>query len=262
MPVITVEKGRYGTYASIRSESIPGLVLDMWCYELGPGEPVSHEKDGNTMVLVHQSGEAKVTTRFEPCSDGVDIRVTVTGPNAEAVRGVRSLNPCCMFNRSPSFQGTGDYVDDFVARCFVFLDSGMTLLKDTKRLPGTLPKDDARAKGPKPWIQEYYPAWRKHPGQKEELRATSTDRPVYPIIGVVSCDGEHLAAIAWPETSKLGQVWHHCFHPRPVVGESFNPATGEIKSHGRVYFLENDPKKLISRFKEDFPNWKRPPDAK
>ena len=54
LPVITVEKGRYGTYVSIRSESIPGLVLDMWCYELGPGEPISHEKEGNTMVLVHQ----------------------------------------------------------------------------------------------------------------------------------------------------------------------------------------------------------------
>jgi hypothetical protein len=100
------------------------------------------------------------------------------------------------------------------------------------------------------------------PGQKEGLRATSTDRPVYPIIGVISCDGKHLAAIAWPETSKLGQVWHHCFHPRPVIGESFNSTTGKIKSHGRVYFLENDAKKLIARFKEDFPNWHRPPDAK
>ena len=203
LPVITVEKGRYGTYVTVRSESIPGLVLDMWCYELGPGEPISHEKEGNTMVLVHQSGKAKVTTRFEPCSDGVDIRVTVTGPNAEAVREVRSLNPCCLFDRSPAFRGTGDYVDDFVARCFVFLDSGMTMLKDTKRLPGTRPKDGARANSPKPWIQEYYPAWLKHPGQ-----------------------------------------------------------TGEIESHGRVYFMENDARNLLARFKADFPNWQRPPDAK
>ena len=262
LPVITVEKGKYGTYVTVRSESIPGLVLDMWCYELGPGEPISHEKEGNTMVLVHQSGKAKVTTRFEPCSDGVGIRVTVTGPNAEAVREVRNLNPCCLFDRSPAFRGTGDYVDDFVARCFVFLDSGMTMLKDTKRLSGTRPKDGARANGPKPWIQEYYPAWRKHPGQIEGLRATSTDRPVYPIIGVVSCDGKHLAAVAWPETSRLGQVWHYCFHPRPAIGESFNSKTGEIESHGRVYFMKNDARKLLAGFKADFPNWQRPPDAK
>ena len=179
LPVITVEKGRYGTYVTVRSASMSDLILDMWCYELGQGEPISHEREGNTMVLVHQSGEAKVTTRFEPCPDGVDIRVPVMGPNAEAVRWVRSLNPCCMFDRSTAFRGTGDYVDDFVARCFVFLDSGLTLLKDTKRLPGTLPKDDARAKGPKPWIQEYYPARRKHRVKKRGCaRPAQTGRSI------------------------------------------------------------------------------------
>lgn len=261
LPAITVGKGKYGTYVTVRSPTIPGLVVDLWCYELGVGEPVAQEQEGNAMVLVHQSGTAKVTSRFEPCLDGVDIRVTVTGPDAEAVRGVKSLNPCCLFDRAPAFKGTGDYVDDFVARCFVFLDSGLTMLKDTKRIPGNRTKDGPRANGPKPWIQEYYPAWRKLPAAKDDRRPTSTDRPVYPIIGVVSCDGQHLAAIAWPETSKLGQVWHYCFHPRPVIAESFDPATGEIKSHGRIYFLANDPSKLLARFQQDFPNWQRPPDA-
>ena len=262
LPDLKVEKGRYGTYVTIRYDAIPGLVLNIWCYELGPGEPISHEQQGKAVVLAHKLGEAKLLSRFEPCPDGVDIGVKVTAPDAKAVRAVRSLNPCCLFQNSPAFKGTEDYVGDFVARCFVFLDGGMTSLKDTKRLPSTLPGGDPRAKLPQPWIQEYIPAWRKHPGSGGEIRATSTDRPVYPIIGVISCDGKHLAAIAWPDTKGLGQVWHHCFHPRPDLNASFNPATGEIYSRGKIYLMENDKQRLLERFKHDFPNWRRPPDQK
>jgi hypothetical protein len=118
-----------------------------------------------------------------------------------------------------------------------------------------------QANDPKPWIQEYYPAWRKHPGQIKGQRGYSTDRPVYPIIGATSRDGKYLVAVAWPETMRLGQVWHHCVHPRPVIGESFNKTTGEINSHGKIYMMENDGNKLITSFKKDFPQWQRPPDA-
>ena len=261
LPVLSIESGRQGTFVTIRMEKIPGLVVDLWCYEDELGEPISHEKQGGAVVLLHQRGEAKVTTRFEPCPGGVDIRVKVTGSSADAVRQVRGLNPCCQVARSPAFRSTGDYVDDFVARCFVFLDSGMTLLKDTKRIPGTRPGRDDRANRPKPWIQDYYPAWRRHPGQTQGQRGRSTDRPVYPIIGVVSGDGRHLAAIAWPETAQLGQVWHHCIHPRPQIGDSFNALTGETESRAKVYLMENDGRKLLASFKEDFPGWHRPPDA-
>lgn len=265
LPVLSVEKVEYGTLVTIRGGSVPGLVMDIWCYEDTLGEPTSYEKEGDAMVLIHKLGTATVTSHFEPGPSGVDIRVDVAGPSADAVRKVRSLNPCFQVARSSSFVSTGDYVDDFVSRCFVFLDTGMTFLKDTKRIPGTRQGKnltDERSNLPKPWIQEYIPAWRKHPGQVKGERGHSTDRPVYPIIGVISRDGKYLAAIAWPETASLGQVWHHCVHPRPLIGESFDATTGEIKSHGKVYLMENDGKKLIARFKEDFPQWRRPPDAK
>ena len=260
LPVLRVEKVKYGTVVTIKSESIPGLLMDIWCYEDALGDPVSHSMEGNTLILIHKLGNTTVTSRFEPVKDGVDIRVNVTGPSPEDVKKVRNLNPCCQLERSSGFKSSGNYVDDFVARCFVYLDKGFTYLKDTKRIPGT--DKDPKANEAKPWIQEYYPSWRKHPGQIQGQRGFSTDRPVYPIIGTVSKDGKFLAAIAWPETMRLGQVWHHCFHPRPIIGESFNPSTGEIKTHGKVYLMENDSKKLLANFKKDFPDWKRQPDIK
>ncbi|MHC4593940.1 MAG: ankyrin repeat domain-containing protein, partial [Planctomycetota bacterium] len=262
LPILDVERKRNGTYLTIRTERIPGLLLDVWCYEDRLGDATRYEKQGNAVVLIHKLEEATVTTLFEPRQTDVDIQVHVTGPTAVAVRKVQRLNPCCQFARSAAFRSEGNYVDDFVARCFVFLDAGMTLLKDTKRIPGTRPRTDDKANYPKPWIQEYFPAWRKHPGQIKGQRGYSPDRPVYPIIGVVSQDGKYLAAIAWPETASLGQVWHHCIHPRPLIAESFDPKTSEIRSCGKIYLMENDEEKLLARFKEDFPRWRRPLDVK
>ena len=149
------------------------------------------------------------------------------------------------------------YVDDFVSRCFVFLEGGLTRLNDTRRVPGTRRKI-SKANLPEPWIQEYFPIWRKHPGQIPGRRGYSLDRPVAPIIGCVSRDGRYLAAIAWPEARSLGQVWHDCLHPRPAIGESYDGRRNRIVSRGRIYFLPNDEAALRSAFRRDFPDWRRP----
>jgi hypothetical protein len=151
-------------------------------------------------------------------------------------------------------------VDDFVARCFVILEDGLTLLKDTRRVPGTRPRQNDKANLPEPWIQEYFPSWRRHPGQVPGQRGYSLDRPVLPVIGCVSRDGEYLAAFAWPETRSLGQVWHHCLHPRPAIGESYDTQTNRTVSRGKLYFMANDEAALRAAFQRDFPDWERPPD--
>ena len=260
LPYFSIEKLKYGTVVTIKSNRIQGLVMDIWCYEDALGDPVSHTYEGKTLVLTHKLGTANVTSHFKPLNDGVDILVRVYGPDEADIKKVRSLNPCCQFERSPAFMGEGDYVEDFVSRCFVYLENGMTYLKDTKRIPGTT-GNETNADAEKPWIQEYYPTWRKHPGQVKGQRGYSTDRPVYPIIGTVSKDGKYLAAVVWPETMRLGQVWHHCVHPRPIISESFDASKGETVTHGKIYLMENNGKKLLKNFKKDFPEWKRPPDA-
>jgi len=279
MPILEL-KGK--SLVNIRVPDIQGLECELWCYE-GAGKGIDSksaehrkEKDG-TLVLIHKGGAVTLTSRFIPSPGAVDIEVTVSGPRKElleafpppadpreldlgdSVLAPGSINPCWQFKKSPAFgcQDREKYVQDFVARCFVILEDGLTLMKDTKRIPGTR-KDRPRVNQPNPWIQEYVPIWRRHPGQRPGKRGYSTDRPVYPIIGVVSRDGRHLAAIAWPETATLGQVWHDCIHPRPRISESYDKKTNEIRSRGKIYFMENDGKKLIAAFKKDFPKWIRP----
>lgn len=127
-PTVGFEGRPFGQVASIRSEAIFGLIMDLWCYEDPTLTPVSHRMEGKALALVHKLGSTTVTSRFEPVVDGVDIRVKVTGPSPADVKAqwvpspspsvdpnqIRYLNSCCMLERAPSFAGTGDYVDDFV----------------------------------------------------------------------------------------------------------------------------------------------------
>ena len=253
---------------SMTIPGIPGLQCDVYCYEDNFGKAVDGVMDGKDLVLTHKDPKLEgvvATTRFVPSPGGVDQIVTVTGPNEAAVRAVTAMNPCVQFMKSSAFgrqqDWRSDYVSDFIPRCFVYLETGFTPLSKTKRVPGTITETyehSNKTNSENPWIQEYYPAWRKHPGQQKGERGYSTDRPVYPIIGVVSYDGRHMAAVAWPETNRLGQVWMYCIHPRPGVGESYDRAANKIVSRGKYYFIPYDPAALLAAFHKDFPNWKMP----
>jgi hypothetical protein len=252
---------------SITVERMPGFRCDIYCYEDGRGHAVEHRKDGPSLVLEHRDAKtpgARLTTVFTPRPDGVEQVVTVEGPDAASVRSVDIVNPCIQFASAPAFGPDPEkklgYVEDFVARCFVFLDQGLTRLDRTARVPGTLHESDAvnapRVNCEHPWIQEYYPVWEKHPGQQKGQRGFSTDRPILPIIGVVSRDGAWLAASAWPETFRLGQVWMHCIHPRPSVLTAYDPAANRTVSRGKLYLMANDAAALRAAFERDFPDWK------
>ena len=244
----------------------PDLGCETYCYEDSLGKAVENKMDGKNLVLVHKNPKLEgvtVTSTFKPSPGGVEQVVTVEGPSAEAVRGVAFVNPCVQFQNAAAFgrrqDWKSDYVADFVGRCFVFLEGGFTLLKDAKRVPGTMPvtyEHAAKVNGEKPWIQEYVPVWEKHFGQQKGERGWSTDRPVYPIIGVVSYDGKNLAALAWPETSRLGQVWMYCIHPRPCVLTTHEPGAKKFVSRGKFYFMPNDGKALLAAFEKDYPGWK------
>lgn len=259
-PRATVEylADEHGSLVTIRALDAPNLRCDVWCYEDQLGQPASHRLDGDALVLTHRLDQATVTSRFEPVDDGALIRVDVSGPTPESVKTVGSLNPCCQFRRSEAFQNRGHYVEDFVARCFVILEDGLTRLGDTRRVPGTRERENDKSNLPNPWIQEYFPIWQKHPGQIPGQRGYSLDRPVYPLIGCISHDEKHLAAIAWPESRSLGQVWHDCLHPRPAISRSYDPQANRTQSLGRMYFLPNDEPTLLAAFARDFPDWKRP----
>ncbi len=250
--------------------SIPGSYAEMWCYETPELHTVtSYTNEGDALVLTHKQGEAIMTSRFEPADYGAALTVHVTGPDSESVKSLEKLTPCLQMKASKAFQWRGrqdnqeDYVEGFVSRCFVILEDGLIYLTDTRRKPANripTPKKPNvwRANLPMPWVQFYIPIWLKHVGRRDSPGGNSLDRPVYPIIGIVSHDRKYLAAFAWPDLKEMAQFWHDCLHIWPQLNELYDANTNSITTNARIYFMPNDENKLIEQFKQDFPDWKRP----
>jgi hypothetical protein len=251
---------------------IEGIGVDLWCYEDSFRKAKRSKREGRTLVLFHEHEGNRLESRFEPVPGGVEITVTLSGSDEEAIKNVEFLNMCVTYQRSQAFSNEKDkfdesYLSDFVGRSFVFLEQGLTRLVDTERIPSIDERDNpfsARGRAPKPWVQEYIPTWIRRSDFVRTFygrRPLSSDRPVYPIIGVISRDERFLSAIAWPDCSRLGQLFISCVHANPKLAENYDPATNRCATRGKVYFMENDAAKLLDRFAHDFPDWTRPPDA-
>ena len=251
------------TFARMTVSGIPDLICDLWCYEdkFGIAEPYA-QKDGN-MIFKHQHLDnpgVEATTHLMPSADAVESVVTVTGPDEAALRSIDTINACWQFRPSESFGNQGHYVRDFVHRCFIYTDRGFTRLTETERFPDTRPWDllPRSARPPRheynspPWVQIYIPVWREHPGQPNEGFGISTNRPIYSLVGCVSRDGKHLAAWGCYQCLDLIQAWFDCLHMLPDLQFDYDATSNQIVSRGKFYFMENDPDKLIERYKGDF----------
>ncbi len=252
------------TLVGIEVPSVPGFACDVWCYEQGfdnrqrgEAEP---QPDGS-MILTHTRGDTTVKTHIVPgvmpAGDGgpamayADFNITVSGKTKDDVMAVTSLNPCWQMRRAEGFSSDGEFVENFVNQCFVFTEKGFTLLKETTRFPDTRkPADDER--NSPPWVQNYLPVWRRHKGQPEAFWGTSTDRPIYSLVGEVSRDGKYLTAFGCLQTNQLGQGWHDCLHISPNLRGEYDEGANEIRSHWRMYFMENDPDRLLRLYLADF----------
>jgi hypothetical protein len=84
----------------------------------------------------------------------------------------------------------------------------------------------------------------------------SPDRYTIPVIGVVSKDGKHLAALASDPAvpMSMSQWWIDCLHNNP----NWHPAAAPAERVWRVkiYVLKNDSEALLVRVKTDFPSAK------
>lgn len=259
-------------FVTIRSPEIEGVGVDLWCYEDNFGQPKSIDKTDGKIVLSHEYQGKTLVTTLEPEPDGVTITAVLSGPDEASIKEIKFLNMCVTFQRSTAFGNEKDkfdesYLTDFVGRAFVFLGRGLTRLTDTARVPSVDPRANgfsARGRAPKPWVQEYIPSWGKRADFVDTFygkRPLSTDRPVYPIIGVISRDERFIGAVAWPECERLGQLFLSCVHPNPLISRKYDPKIGRCVSGGKIYLIENDPHRLLESFKRDFPGWQRPPDG-
>lgn len=242
------------TIARLTVSAIPDLMCDLWCYEDRFGVGEGHPQTDGSMILKHQHSDnpqIELTTHLIPSSDTVESLVTVTGPDEDAVRSVRRINACWQFRDSDSFGNRGHFVRDFVNRCFLYIGKGFVRMTDTKRFPDTRRPSDHEHNSP-PWVQRYVPTWEKHPGQPKASWGVSTDRPVYSLVGVVSRNDKHLAAWGCHQCGGIGQGWHDCLHLLPDLSLDYDDEANRINSRSIFYFMENDPDKLLARYKADF----------
>jgi len=242
------------TIARITVSAIPDLVCDLWCYEDKFGVGEGYPQADVSMILKHRRSDnprIELTTHLMPSSDTVVSSIMVTGPDENSVRSVRRINACWQFRNSDSFGNRGHFVRDFVHRCFIYTDKGFTRMTDTQRFPDTRRPPEHEHNSP-PWVQRYVPVWEEHPGQPEAGWGVSSDRPVYSLVGVVSKDGKHLAAWGCYQCSGIGQGWHDCLHLLPDLSLDYDAETNKIVSRSVFYFMENDPDKLMARYKADF----------
>jgi hypothetical protein len=257
IPQLSVEQrpgsgDRIFTMAQIAILEMDDFKCEVWCYEDRFGTGEAEMQDDGSLLLTHTHEQVTLKTHLVPEPGALVFNIEASGPDPEQVKRVRSVNPCWQLREAEAFGNRGDFYQDFVSRCFIYTVRGLTLMKDTTRFPDTRRPADDKV-NVNPWVQVYLPIWRRHGGQPEAFWGSSTDRPIYSIIGCVSRDGKYLTAFGWPKSSALSQGWHDCLHEGPDFSDFYDRETNKVVCHGKLYFMQNDPDALLERYLEDFP---------
>ena len=165
--------------------------------------------------------------------DEVEFNLVLHNRGNKAI-DIEWFQPCISVD-----QFTNRKQEDYLPRCFIFTDSGLTTLDKTRRT------EEALYKGG----QVYVP-----PGinlKDVNPRPISPDRPANGLIGCFSDDNKYIMATAWDNYQELFQGIFVCIHSDPRIG---GLKAGEVKKlRGKLYIVKNDPEKLLQRYQQDFP---------
>jgi hypothetical protein len=248
---------------SAKFPNVPDFTCDSWCYESNVDFVDAKALDKGAIELRHRDRSQPyvliiTTVTPEPGAIEFSARVKLDldkYPDAKIPQTPTWLNLCWQLRRSPLFASKPDTYPEFVKRCFIFTENGMTFLDKTvrKKIP-CRPADDTY-NNPS-WVQMYVGTWQEIPEVTPESWADySTDRYITTIIGAVSRDGKYLTALANDSATSMCQAWHDCMHNNPQWLLE-NTLTEERRWRLKIYAMENDPKTLLSRVAKDFPNVK------
>lgn len=234
--------------------SVPDFTCDSWCYEGGMEFEACRDLGGGRLELRHKlsaTPEILVVTEITPGGNSVGFLAHLEradGADGPLPDSPATPNLCWQVRPSPAFASNPDPYPSFFARCFIFTERGRTFLDRTKRrrIPSK-PTDDPRNNPP--WVQIYGPADKPPMRSAPDAWADfSTARFTVPVVGVVSRDGKHLAAIASGSAGTLCQAWHDCMH----INSDWSPA-GERTWRLIIYAMENSDTKLFDAVERDFP---------
>jgi glycoprotein endo-alpha-1,2-mannosidase len=180
-------------------------------------------------------------------ADGVDFRLTAHNPGPERSEA-HWAQPCVRLADFTGFDSQGSDLNDYLPKCFIFLDSQLTRLSDVR-----------------PWATQA----RYTPGQTwcpaDVPRTDVNPRPLSPLvpsnglIGAFSADERWIFATAWEPYQELFQGIIRCLHSDFRLG-GLRP--GETKRvRGRIYIVANDVPALLARYATDFPEHHAGPTA-
>lgn len=198
--------------------------------------------------------ECEAKLQLDPEWEGREVDI----PNR-----LRWPNICWSSSKSPQYAPGGkvagwkwekeDYYD-WIGRCFIFTEDGVTHLDKTRRkTTPEVPEDDVRNSPPLyAWSQHYMGTW-QDPVNKPATANTSLDTYTIPLIGAVSADGKHLLALAGDWTEYIAQAWGACFHHIPQWMPEDKPLL-ERSFRMKLYGMENDPDALLKQAQADFPD--------
>jgi hypothetical protein len=196
-------------------------------------ELVSSDDNGKHISLrTVVQPDIEVLHDIRATKDDVEFNLVLKNNSGKDV-DVDWFQPCIRVNGF-----TNREQDDYIARCFIFTDSGLTTLDKTRRTHQGLYKGG----------QTYIPAGINL--NDVNPRSVSPDQPVNGLIGCFSDNNKYLMATAWDHYQELFQGIFVCIHSDPRIG---GLKAGEVKKlKGKLYFMNNDPKELLKRYKQDF----------
>ena len=257
----TFSRGKVLTMVAATFPNVPDFTCDSWCYESAVDFLDARELDGGKVELRHRYRDQPhtiIVTTVTPEPGAVEFLARLElekGAAAHLPANPQPLNLCWQLRRSPAFASKPDPYPEFIKRCFIFTEQGVVFLDKTTRRPIPVRPANDPYNNP-PWVQMYVGVWQDVPKTHPKGWADySPDRYTATVIGAVSRDRRHLAALANDSAISMSQAWHDCMHNNPLWLPATPPPEKRVWRL-KLYVMENDPDALMTRVVKDFPNAK------
>ncbi len=185
-------------------------------------------------------------------SDGVIIKHDIRSSEDEVTFEIKAHNPtalisqahwaqpCIRIGEFTGFPHRGKELNDYLPKCFIFINGKLERMNEVK--PWAM---KARYTPGQVWCPTDVPRKDVNP------RPLSSLIPSNGLIGCFSKDEELIFAVAFEPYQELFQGVARCLHSDFRIGGLKPSESKRIK--GKIYILENKPKKLLARYKKDFP---------
>lgn len=235
---------------TVSGEKLPGGTLNVWWLEAFCRRG-STKRPWNETTIPHKTElvsadpkgqrlrlSSKVETGVEMLQElrvvenGIKIDVELKNSGNEPV-DLEWFEPCIHVDRF-----TGRNQTNYIGRCFIFTERGLTMLDKLPR------NEEALYRGG----QVYVPRGINH--LDVNPRPISPVTPANGLIGCISADDQYLLATAWDQTQHLFQGVIVCIHSDPHVGGLKPHETKKLR--GMIYLMKNDVAKLLKEYRQDF----------